>query len=331
MRSSPSASRSADPADAAAPDAERGARGVALLVVIWIMALVVALVGAFSTESGLTARLTRNLAEQAKARSIADAGLNIGVAALLRVQQGQTWPFDGTPTMIPFAGAEVAFRVWDESGKIDINVAPDPLLSSLFAEFGVMGNANASLVDAVVDWRSPGAMHRVRAPGAVEYRAQGLPPPRHAPFAAIEDLRLVLGVTPELYRRIAPLITVYSHNARINPTSARLEVLRAVPGLTRNEIAAFLTARAEGPTQAATAAALLRGGQSYLTFTQPMTVRVRAAARLPSGAIFAREAVVDFARAGDQPFRVLTWRQPVIEDEEGLEADAANAAAPQRR
>ena len=34
-------------------------------------------------------------------------------------------------------------------------------------------------------------MHRVRAPGSVEYRAAGLPPPRHAPFAAIEDLRVV--------------------------------------------------------------------------------------------------------------------------------------------
>jgi general secretion pathway protein K len=280
------------------------------------MALVLTLIGGFSEESSLTVRLTRNLTELAKARSIAEGGLNIGIAALLRSTPTTLRNYDGTPHPIGFAGAEIAFSVWDENGKVDINVAPDVVLSNLLAEFGVTGDANATLVDAIVDWRSPAGIHRMRAPSAADYRAAGLAPPRNAPFAATEDLRLVMGVTPELYRHLAPLITVHSHNPRINPMNAPPEVLRAIPGLTRPEVEGFLAARRAGTAQATTAGVMLRTGQQYLTFTPPQSVTVRAEAHLASGAVYAREAVIDFGRTGDAPFRVLQWRQHVAEPEE---------------
>ena len=53
-------------------------------------------------------------------------------------------------------------------------------------------------------------------------------------------------------------------------------------------------------------------------------------AAVATSTIFAPDEERIVIRAGDQPFRVLTWRQPVPEDEEAAEADAANAAAQRR-
>ena len=43
-------------------------------------------------------------------------------------------------------------------------------------------------------------------------------------------------MTLEIYKRIAPFITVYSKDGRIGPLSAPDEVLAAIPNITRNDI-----------------------------------------------------------------------------------------------
>ena len=57
---------------------------------------------------------------------------------------------------------------------------------------------------------------RLRPNGAEEaaYRAAGLPwGPKNAPFETVEELQQVLGMTADIYKRVAPSLTTYSGEA----------------------------------------------------------------------------------------------------------------------
>ena len=62
--------------------------------------------------------------------------------------------------------------------------------------------AASGLVDKVLDWREAGPGKRPSGAQEPDYRAAGFAhAPRNGPFQSVEELKLVMGMTPELYRR----------------------------------------------------------------------------------------------------------------------------------
>ncbi len=117
-----------------------------------------------------------------------------------------------------FDGAEVTVRLSDESAKIDVNTANNELLKGLFRYAGVSEEDAAKLLDAVLDWRDPDSLKRPLGAEEPEYAQAGLKGrPANYPFQSTEELQLVLGMRPEVYQRIAPMITVYSRQSGVNP------------------------------------------------------------------------------------------------------------------
>ena len=112
------------------------------------------------------------------------------------------WVFDDTP---------VAVRLSDESAKIDVNTANQELLKGLFRFAGLSEEDAVKLIDAVLDWRDPDSLKRPFGAEEAEYSQAGLKGrPANFPFQSTEELQLVLGMRPEVFQRIAPMITVYS-------------------------------------------------------------------------------------------------------------------------
>ena len=98
----------------------------------------------------------------------------------------------------------------------------------------------AKIQDAILDWRDADKLKRVNGAEEGDYTAAGLGyKPANAPFQAIEELQLVLGMRPDLYRRIAPSITVFSRLPGINPAIASREVLLALPNVTPEMVDEF--------------------------------------------------------------------------------------------
>jgi general secretion pathway protein K len=56
------------------------------------------------------------------------------------------------------------------------------------------------------------------------------------PFVDVAQLRGLAGMTLELYRKLAPFLTVYARDGRINPLAAPEQVLAAIPNLTPTDI-----------------------------------------------------------------------------------------------
>ena len=316
-------------------------RGIALVSVLWILALLAIIAGSFTTNARTNAKLAHNLVENAKARALADAGVNRAILALLgrerqpmlspemealivsrpeleqvldpygetmlRDASEQRWPADGTVYAWRFGGGEALVSIQDETGKIDLNTARDELLKGLFLSVGLEEQEAAALVDAIADFRDPDDLRRLNGAEDDDYRDAGLAyGAKDRPFDAVEELRQVMGMTRALYERVAPMLTVYSGQSGIDPRTAPREALLALPGVDGDAVEALLATRAE-----AGQAALLEllGTADYLSRSRRQMFTVRAEARTAGGGIFVRQAVVQLSGVPEQIVVFHAWKQ----------------------
>jgi type II secretory pathway component PulK len=109
----------------------------------------------------------------------------------------------------------------DAERRIDLNTADVPLLAVLLERFAGQAPGPAGrLAAAIVAWRSPAE------PGE-RPREDGGPPPRHAPFAAPEQLAAVPGLAADAAARLLPWVTAYGHG-RLNLNTAPRETVECL-------------------------------------------------------------------------------------------------------
>lgn len=287
----------------------RSQSGVALVLVIWASILIAVVASSFMLERRTDAMVVGNSISMARARAAADAGVQRAIFEAYRNDNApDIWRRDGSPHDWTFDGIPVRVEMRDESAKIDINVAPDALLRGLFLGAGLDDDQATSLLDAVLDWRDPDSLKRLHGAEADDYKAAGLSyGPANAPFQAIEELQLVLGMRPEIYRRIAPSITVFSHLPGVNPQLASRDVLLAIPGLTPEVVDDYIARRTDAlanglPVPSLPGAGVFAAGNS-------MVITVHSEARLDDGTYFAREAVALLRPVPRKPVTFVAWRE----------------------
>jgi general secretion pathway protein K len=299
-------------------------RGVALVLVMWVAVLLTVIAGSFIVERRTEMLVVSNSISMARAEAIADAGIQRAVFEIYRNDNSpEAWKRDGTRYSMTFDNTPVAVEIRDESAKIDVNTAYEPLLRGLLVSSGLPDDEASRVLDAILDWRDPDDLKRPNGAEAPDYNAAGLSyKPANGPFQAIEELQLVLGMRPEIYRRISPFITVYSRAPGVNTQLASREVLLALPGATTEAVDEYLSrreaARAAGqplpvfPTQ-------LPGPAGFT-----MVASIRAQTQLDDGTAFVREAVAILRPAPRRPVTFLAWRQLAVPLASDAPANPAN-------
>ncbi|HXS53993.1 MAG TPA: hypothetical protein VN782_15770 [Usitatibacter sp.] len=287
----------------------RSQRGVALVLVMWAAILLAVVASSFIFDRRTEAMIIGNSVSMARAQAAADAGVQRAVFEAYRNDNSdQAWKRDGTVHEWSFDGIPVRVEMSDESAKIDINTAPDALLRGLFVSAGLKDEQADALLDAVLDWRDADSLKRLHGAEEDDYKAAGLPyRPANAPFQAIEELQLVLGMRPEVYRRIAPSITIYSRQPGVNPQVASRDVLLAIPGLTP-EIVDDYIARREAARSAGEPLPPLTQAAGFAV-TGSFVISIHSEARLDDGTFFAREAVALLRPAPRKPVTFVVWRE----------------------
>jgi general secretion pathway protein K len=230
----------------------RAQRGVALVLVMWVAILLTVIASAFIVERRTEAMVISNSISMARAEAIADAGVQRAIFELYRNDNSpDAWKRDGTRYAMELDGVPVSVEIRDESAKIDINTATEPLLRGLLVSSGLPDDEATRVLDAILDWRDPDDLKRPNGAEEPEYKAAGLSyKPANGPFQAIEELQLVLGMRPELYRRMAPSITVFSRSPGVNTQIATREVLLAIPGATTEVVDDYIARREAARTRA---------------------------------------------------------------------------------
>lgn len=215
-------------------------RGAALVLVLWLITLLTALVGTFALISRVEAMQGKVLTDGTVAQEAARAGMEYSLVRISDTPPGGRWPRDGRVQYWQFSGHSIEVSVQDESGKVDINHADATLLSALMRAVGTESADADQLAAAILDWRDPDDLKQPSG-GAEdpEYAEAG----RHygakdAPFETLAELQQVLGMTPLLYAKLSPYLTIHSGRSLPDQTYAPVAVLTAM-GLEADRIQAW--------------------------------------------------------------------------------------------
>ena len=304
-------------------------RGIALIVVLWLTMLLTVIASSFAYSMRGEALAARNALSLAQARAAADGAVDRTIFELMRPRNvADAWTPDGQPRAWKDGDIDLAVTAVDEAARIDLNFAADALLKGLLENVGGLDpDAAERVLEAILDWRDADDLRRPNGAEAADYRAAGLKVmPSNSRFESVGELVNVLGVTPELMTRIADTLTVNSRQPGINPATASRSVLRALPGITDEQVDSYIAARS-----AALASHLppppLPLGQAFLSAPSPVW-RIHVQARTPDGVTFARDAVVRSAPTDPRrPYAALVWQDGVLalpSDTQGAKGDGAS-------
>lgn len=298
--------------NSATPPAATRPRGIALVAVLWVLVLLSVMAAGLLRDTTIETQTARNLLDNAEARALADAGVYRAVIGLMDRDAEARWQSDGRAYPWAFGDGALRISIFDEAGKIDLNLAPDDLVEGLFLALGAEPEHARLLVHAIADFRDTDDIARADGAEDADYRAAGLAwEAKDAPFAMVAELEQVLGMTRALYQAAAPHLTVHAgRGGRIDPSKASAVVLSAIPGITDADIESLLDSRAiAAEDDAAQGATTIVGLKSYVARSRGRVVTVRVEALGGRGGVFVREAVLRLRPRGARPYEILAWRQ----------------------
>jgi len=200
-------------------------KGIALIAVLWVVAFLAAIASTVAHQSRTSLQITKNRIEQLKLEQAAESAILISIARKINSPGQQIMQSVNNE----FGGVAVEVSVFDESGKVDLNTVPAEVLRSLMVEVGLDDKASLRATNAILDWRDEDSV--VRASGAEDqdYMTAGYQhESKDADFERIEELQLVYGMTPELYKALLPYVTVHTYDYGVNLSVASELVKRAV-------------------------------------------------------------------------------------------------------
>lgn len=231
-------------------------RGIALILVLWIVVLLSMAALSLSLLTRTEALATLSVKEEIENKFLAEAGIRRGIMELFyrnanRNQQVilegfEVFQADGRTYTSEMADGHYRIRITDESGKINLNTLTDNngiILKNLLMNNGVAEETASILVDSILDWKDGDNLHRLS--GAEDDYYQSLPKPykaKNAAFDSLEELVFVRGISRPILqgsadgKGILPFCTIYSKTDKINLSAAPPEVLKAIPGMTDNMI-----------------------------------------------------------------------------------------------
>ena len=292
-------------------------RGVAFVLVLWVIAMLAILLGSFSMVARTENLQSRHLFDTTQARYAAEAGLNLAVYELRKSDPAERWIGDGRPYTFGYGDAEIEVRITDDSGKIDLNSAASSsnptTLVNLFTARGVEHDRAIALAAAVIDWVDTDDQTQPNGAEIAEYKAAGLSyGPKNAPFDTVSELQQVLGMDYALYEKLEPSLTIYSGNASPSAAFASVDTLRAMyPDVSPDELAALVAQRQSmSPADMASAGLTLPDGTPLVAGGGGLTYSVKSRAKLPNGASTTLDATIRMGgiNAAGRPYVILRWR-----------------------
>lgn len=294
-------------------------RGVALVLVLWVVTLLSVIAGNFAFSMRAEAQIARNLLSSAQAQAQADAGVQRAWYELMKPpSELNRWTGDATPHEVALADGLMRVSIQDESGKIDLNTASEALLVGLFRSVGMPQEAAVALADSVQDWRDADKLRRLHGAEEAEYLAAGKGyVPSNAPFETTDELQRVLGMSPQVFRQLEPALTVYSRQPGVNTAVAQRPVLLAIPGVNPEMVEQFLAQR-QSLMASQQPAPVFAGAGGFASGPSGVPVYLaRCEVKMADGTVFVRQAIARITRDPKRPVTVLAWGEGDSEQSSG--------------
>ena len=290
--------------------ARKRQKGIALVIVLWILLLVTISTGAYTLMARMDQLEAHTVISSTRARMAAESGINLAVLSLRDPDELTRLVPDGRPYTFQVQDVLVEIQVTDERGKVDINAADEATLIQLFQGHGMEVEEATYLAAAVLDWADIDEIERANGAELPTYSSAGLEVgPGNRPFLMIEEVLQVLGMPWDLYKKMEPGLSVFSEAGEPDPAYAPVEALLAMPDMTEEDALNFIEERQsqDATTGAGTA---LPSGQVAMARGRGLTYSILARATLPNGVWDQVEATIRLGGSTTGlPYKVLRWRE----------------------
>jgi general secretion pathway protein K len=254
-------------------------RGIALIMVLWVVAVLSVIVLEFCFAMRTEINITKNYKEELEAYAMAEGGVERAILELVykqdpRVQalrkpskleeiplEKREWVTDGRPYLLSYDRGVCEVRVMSEAGKVNINLVSEQMIRKILENLGLDSETKDIIADSIMDWRDPDDFYRVN--GAENDYYQSLKEPyfcKNGPLSSIEEMLLIRGITPDLFygkkgkgeegakqQRIGlkDIFSIYSPIQQIDINSATAAVLRTTLGISAEMAQKIVQAREE--------------------------------------------------------------------------------------
>lgn len=269
--------------------------GFSIVLVLWFLVLLGLLGANLLREARATYYAVSTDIVRLQAQAAADGAINFVVQNLLDPLGSTPHSLSGEFTNIRLLDRDVAIKVEDEAGKIDVNTANFPLLSTVIQGVGVPPREADFISENVVAWRSPQnttMMDDLDKPYLEAGRSYG---PRRGPFRAIPELRLVLGMTDAIQAAVVPFTTIWSDHADIDRGAASDTILGLLATV-GDSLAVSEIQKRKSSSNVGTSS------RPVLNHTFSIIARVTS-----TNVVVERRAVVRFVSRKRKPYVVLDW------------------------
>ena len=214
-------------------------RGMALLLVLAITALLATLLSQLAFSTLVDLRLTQTYRDTTRAYYLAKGGIQIGRMVLA----DDTNSYDGNDEMwaqgianYPVGTGEVSIRITPLDGRININklVSSSGNINAVIKDrclrlFDILGIDNSpSHIEALIDWLDADDDPQPAGAEAGYYALQSPPSYcKNGPLDTLDELELVAGFSHDEVKKLRPHISLYG-DSKLHLNSATAEVLYAL-------------------------------------------------------------------------------------------------------
>jgi general secretion pathway protein K len=256
-------------------------RGFALVIVLWTLVLLSFVMIHMMTAGRTETRIAANFVANADAETQADGAVMEAVFRLIDTSDAH-WDIGDGPHVLRMRQAKATVTVTSESGKVNPNTASQQMLAALMSAVGAPPSQARQVSAAMLDWRQSDDNDQTGpARKSAQYQAAHLDyAPPGAPFETLDEIQRVIGMTPDLFRRLKPNLSLFQTSdpdiATAEPAVAKaLKTLALPPQPPNPDITQIVSITARVTTE--------RGGR-YL-----------------------RHAIVRVDPPGTQTYGILSW------------------------
>lgn len=265
-------------------------RGIILVAVLGALALFAALASATAwlARSGVQAGLSEQLGLERDA--LEDSAYAI-IALHLMSAGPARWSADGQSYSLDIAGRSLQVNAQASSGLINLNHADKALLQGLFAQFAATDAQAEALAVAVIDLRKTG------------------------PLESLVALQPAFASNGVALARVSPFVTVQGTSGVLDPATAPLTVLLAIPGMGRPDAEFIVSERESGRLNSVPVEALVSRFRPWLFGKDEGIYRLALkVGAVPLDGAWRNAAVVRIDPANAPPMRFIELGWP--EDDE---------------
>ena len=231
----------------------RSKSGFVLLITLLIILLLSVIIFEIDFQARADLRAAVNFRDDLTAYYLARSGISLGKDVLREDMENANEPWDtasdlwATPVPpIPLGEGTVSGAIKDESAKINLNFLVGPndniilwrkeQLQRLFRLIEIAPGLVDPMIDSIIDWIDK---NDATGPSGAESEYAFLDPPyaaKNGPIETLEELHFIKGITPDIYQKITPYLTIHTEG-KLNINTADSTILQSLHNYITEEIA----------------------------------------------------------------------------------------------